>query len=51
MPNLPTPSLPLEERVREGNHVLRLEQRAALCQMAAEKMSIGAIARELAVDR
>ena len=51
MPNLPTPSSPLEERVREGNHVLRLEQQAAIRQMASEKMSISAIARELALDR
>jgi transposase len=51
MPDLPTPPGPSEERVRERNHVIRLEQQAAIRQMAAEKMPISAIARELSVDR
>jgi transposase len=51
MPEFPRPPSPSEERVRERNQMLRLEQQAALAQMAGQKMSISAIARELAVDR
>lgn len=51
MPEFPTPPGPSEERVRERNHVLRLEQQAAIRQMAAEKMSLSAIARDLGIDR
>ena len=51
MRELPTPPGPLEERVRERNHVLRLEQQAAIRQMVDEKMSLSAIARELGIDR
>jgi transposase len=51
MPEFPTLPPRSEERVRERNHVLRLEQQAAIRQMWIDKVSISAIARELALDR
>lgn len=52
MANFPTPpAAPPEERGREWNHMLRLEQQAEIRRLAAEKMSISAIAGQLGLDR
>lgn len=51
MPELLTLPGPSEEGEWGRNHVLRLEQQAAIRQMVAERMSISAIARELGLDR
>jgi transposase len=51
MREFPTPPGPSEEGVWGRNHVLRLEQQAAIHEMAATKVSISAIARQLGIDR
>lgn len=52
MANFPTPpAAPPEERGREWNHILRLEQQAEIRRLATEKMSISAIAGQLGLDR
>jgi hypothetical protein len=51
MRNFPTPPGPSEEGDWGRNHVLRLEQQAAIRAMAAAGSSISAIAREFELDR